>query len=213
MRKLTGLLTLCLLLVTAGGCGFVDSMFLNRPTQEAMKEADQAREEAKEAKAELASAQEAVALAKTDEQKAVAAAAQASASERVMAAADRLEAAEAGLDEALESSVPSTAESIAGLLDAFGVPWLGTLLVGSAGVYKYARAKKGDKATAAFIEGVEDIADTPEGEALKDKLTEKFEKKGLTKYIDGTLRVMGLFKKHAGQKAEAAKAARAKAAA
>ena len=177
-RMLVGLV--CISLALVGGCKFVDSMLLNAETRAALIETEKAKAALKEAQAKAEAAV-------TTEEKATATA-------NLLVAIDRAEQAEKELDKALESTTPSTLESLAGLAGPFA-PWILTLAGVGAGVYKHARAKKGDRAVAAFAMGVEDLADTDQGKAMKKKLEGSFEEKGLTPYVDSALRVLGILKK------------------
>ena len=180
---------LCLTVTLIGGC-FFDSIFLNPETQEAI-------EETEKAKVALEKAQFEADTAKTIAEKNAATA-------NLKAAVDRSESAEERLDRALESKAPSTAESIAAILQAFGVPYIaGVLGIGAAG-YKHIRAGKdrGIAETAketlnAVIDGVESYTKTPEGKKVKDVVGAKIEKAGLKPVLDAVLIAKGLFKKSA----------------
>lgn len=161
------------------GC-WLDYVFVNRQTRDAV-------EQAEVAKAEAEAAKKAYATAKTDEEKAKAEA-------RLVAAKEALDTALADLDEALDSDAPSPAEALAAAAGPF-VPWLVGVVGAVAGVYKGVRAKRGDKATEAFVEGVEEIGDTDEGKKLKKKLHQKLKAKGADRYVDAFLRTMGVLAK------------------
>ena len=180
MRKVTVLLIGLFVVVSVTGC-FLDKLLLNAETQAALKEGEESKTALAAAKAKLDAAQ-------TEEEKAAAKLA-------LERAAERADKAMIQLDEALDSKTPSMLESLAGFAGPFA-PWALALAGLGTGVYKGVRAKRGDVATREFAEGVEELGNTEEGKKLKKKLAKKFEKAGVTAYVDGALRVIGALRKN-----------------
>ncbi len=179
MRKVLVLLIGLFTVVGVTGC-FLDKLFLNVETQEALKEGEESRVALAEAKAKLEAAQ-------TQQEKEAAQLA-------LTRASDRADEAITQLDEALASKTPSMLQSLAGLAGPIA-PWALALAGMGTGVWGGIRARKGGVAVREFSEGVEELGETEEGKKLKKKLAKKFEKAGVTSYVDGALRVLGLLRK------------------